>query len=51
MEAEAALEGGSWSYQWVSNAPPTEKMAEGTGIFDTIKKGTGKVIADAVDAS
>ena len=51
VEAEAALEGGSWSYQWVSNALSTEKMAEGTGIFDTIKKGTGKVIADAVDAS
>ena len=51
VEAEAALEGGSWSYQWISGVPPTEKFAAGTGIFDNIKKGTGKVIADAVDAS
>ena len=37
VEAEAALEGGSWSYQWISGVPPTEKFAAGTGIVDNIK--------------
>ena len=51
VEAEAALEGGSWSYQWVSGVPYTEKIAAGTGTFNNIKQGRGTVITDAVDAS
>ena len=47
VETKAALQGGTWSYQWQKADPMTEKLASSQTYINTIKSGNGTAIPQA----